>query len=112
MGGGLFQPGHLIVVLIIALIIFGPGKLPELGSALGQGIREFKRSVEHLGQEDTPRQAAGTLPASQPTAAPSTATATASVPAASGSIVCGNCQRSMPAANQFCTSCGSRMAQG
>ena len=46
MGGGLFQPGHLIVVLIIALIIFGPGKLPELGSALGQGIREFKRSVD------------------------------------------------------------------
>jgi sec-independent protein translocase protein TatA len=112
MGGGLFQPGHLIVVLIIALLIFGPGKLPELGSALGQGIREFKRSVEHLGQDDTPQQAGGALPASQASAAPAAPVGTVSVPGTSGALVCPQCQRSMPASNQFCTSCGSRIAQG
>jgi sec-independent protein translocase protein TatA len=112
MGGGLFQPGHLIVVLIIALIIFGPGKLPELGSALGQGIREFKRSVEHLSQDDTPPQAGGTLPASQPSAVPSATAATVSVPGTNGSIVCARCQGSMPASHQYCTSCGSRLGQG
>ena len=40
---GLFQPMHLIIILVIALIIFGPGKLPELGKGLGKSIREFKK---------------------------------------------------------------------
>ena len=34
---------ELIVVLVVALVIFGPGKLPEIGSALGQGLRDFQR---------------------------------------------------------------------
>jgi len=110
MGGGLFQPGHLIVVLVIALLIFGPGKLPELGSALGQGLREFKRSVEHLGQEDTPPQTGGTLTSSQQSTAPTAAAATVSIPATSSTVVCAKCQGSMPASNQYCTSCGSRLA--
>jgi sec-independent protein translocase protein TatA len=42
---GLFQPMHLILILIIALIIFGPGKLPELGKGLGKSIREFKKAL-------------------------------------------------------------------
>ena len=36
-------PLHLLVVLVIALIILGPGKLPEVGAALGKSIREFRR---------------------------------------------------------------------
>ena len=43
--GGLFQPMHLLIILVIALIIFGPGKLPELGSSIGKGIREFKKAI-------------------------------------------------------------------
>ncbi len=42
---GLFQPMHLIVVLFIALLVFGPKKLPELGKGLGDGIRAFKKGV-------------------------------------------------------------------
>jgi sec-independent protein translocase protein TatA len=42
---GLFQPMHLIVVLFIALMVFGPKKLPELGKGLGDGIRSFKDSI-------------------------------------------------------------------
>ncbi len=42
---GLFQPMHLIVILLIVLIIFGPGKLPELGAGLGKSIREFKKAM-------------------------------------------------------------------
>ena len=45
-------PTELIIVLVIALIIFGPGKLPELGKALGQGIREFKESVQDIGGDN------------------------------------------------------------
>jgi sec-independent protein translocase protein TatA len=43
---GLFQPTHLIFILIIVLILFGPGKLPELGKGLGKGIREFKDALK------------------------------------------------------------------
>jgi sec-independent protein translocase protein TatA len=42
---GLFQPTHLILVLTIALIVFGPGKLPDLGKALGESIRELKKAL-------------------------------------------------------------------
>ena len=41
---GLFQPMHLIIVLGIVLLIFGPKKLPELGKGLGEAIRGFKKS--------------------------------------------------------------------
>ena len=43
---GLFQPMHLVFILLIVLILFGPGKLPELGKGLGIGIREFKDALK------------------------------------------------------------------
>lgn len=43
---GLFQPMHLMLILLIVLIIFGPGKLPELGEGLGKSIREFKKALK------------------------------------------------------------------
>jgi sec-independent protein translocase protein TatA len=50
---GLFQPTHLIFILLIVLIIFGPGKLPDLGRGLGKGVREFKDAIRGgLGAED------------------------------------------------------------
>ena len=42
---GLFQPMHLLVIFFIALLVFGPKKLPELGKGLGEGIRNFKSSM-------------------------------------------------------------------
>jgi sec-independent protein translocase protein TatA len=42
---GLFQPMHLILILVIVLIIFGPGKLPEMGGAIGKAIRGFKQAM-------------------------------------------------------------------
>lgn len=42
---GMITPTTAIIVLVIALIIFGPGKLPELGKALGRGISEFKSAT-------------------------------------------------------------------
>ena len=41
----LFAPGHLLVVLAIAILVFGPKKLPELGKGLGEAIRGFKGAV-------------------------------------------------------------------
>ena len=42
---GLFQPMHLIIILVIALIIFGPSRLPQLGEGLGKSIKEFKKAL-------------------------------------------------------------------
>ena len=50
----LLQPRHLLVILAIALIFFGPQKLPELGKAFGQGIRNFKHSLKEVQSDSTP----------------------------------------------------------
>ena len=42
------QPMHLILIVAIIVIVFGPSKLPELGSSIGKGIREFKRGTEDI----------------------------------------------------------------
>jgi len=44
---------ELIIILVVALVVFGPGKLPELGGALGKGIRDFRKSLE--AKEETPQ---------------------------------------------------------
>ncbi|MPY65432.1 twin-arginine translocase TatA/TatE family subunit [Deinococcus sp. SDU3-2] len=44
-------PAELLVILVIALLVFGPKKLPELGKSLGSGIREFRRSTQGLKEE-------------------------------------------------------------
>ena len=43
---GLFQPLHLLVIFGIALLVFGPKKLSELGKGLGEGIRGFKAAIK------------------------------------------------------------------
>ena len=48
---GLFQPMHLLVLLGLALLIFGPKKLPELGKGIGDGIRTFKSAIRGDGEE-------------------------------------------------------------
>lgn len=45
---GEFSPMHWLVVIAVCLLIFGPGKLPEIGKSLGQGIREFKKAMKEV----------------------------------------------------------------
>ncbi len=63
--GGL-QPWHLILLLIVVLIVLGPGKLPEVGKALGDAMREFRKATGEL------REPTSALP---PSPAPPTAAA-------------------------------------
>ena len=48
---GLLQPTHLLIILIVALFIFGPKKLPELGQGLGKGIRSFRDSMRNVTED-------------------------------------------------------------
>ncbi len=50
---GLLQPMHLVLILGIALLVFGPKKLPELGRGLGASIRGFKQALTDDGSDDT-----------------------------------------------------------
>jgi len=57
-----FHAPELIIILVVALLIFGPKKLPEMGSAIGKSIKEFKKGVNELSQpkeeKENPQQAA------------------------------------------------------
>jgi sec-independent protein translocase protein TatA len=55
---GLFRPMHLLLILFIVLIIFGPGKLPEIGEGLGKSIRSFKKAIS---QKDDPKDDPDTI---------------------------------------------------
>lgn len=79
---------ELVLILIIGLIVFGPGKLPEMGRTLGKGIREFRKASNALSQainapENQPQQPAAPAPQpQQPAAAPQESAAPAAKPAA------------------------------
>ena len=49
---GLFQPMHLLVIVGLAVLLFGPKKLPELGKGLGEGIKSFKSAMKELTEDD------------------------------------------------------------
>ncbi len=50
---GLFQPMHLLLIALIAMIFFGPKRLPELGKGLGESIRGFRDAMKSMhGDED------------------------------------------------------------
>jgi sec-independent protein translocase protein TatA len=78
------QPTHLIIILIVALLIFGPSKLPEIGKALGKTIREFQTGIKEATQGFT--EEVKTEPA-KPT--------------------CQACGKKIPAGVKFCPECGA-----
>jgi sec-independent protein translocase protein TatA len=48
---GLLQPQHLLIILAVAVLMFGPKKLPELGKGLGQGIKSFREGIKQATAE-------------------------------------------------------------
>ena len=67
-------PWHIILLLLIALLLFGGKRLPEMGRSLGHGMREFKDAV--TGNSSTPPDPQPELPPADPTVTQSTATPT------------------------------------
>jgi len=61
---GLLQPQHLLLILAVAVIFFGPKKLPELGQGLGKGIRSFRDSMKAVTEEPHKSEPTPSSPAS------------------------------------------------
>jgi sec-independent protein translocase protein TatA len=91
------SPLHLVIVLVIAVLVLGPGKLPEVGEALGKTLREFRRATSDIAEsarlDAAPAPASAVVPAPAPAVAlappaapsPAPAPAVASAPAAAPS---------------------------
>ena len=83
------SPLHLVIILVVAVLVLGPGKLPEVGAALGKTLREFRRATSDIAESVrleaapapasavAPAQAAAPVPAPSPAAQPAPAPSTA-----------------------------------
>ena len=77
---GYFQtPWHIVLLLLIALLLFGGKRLPEIGKSLGHGMREFKDAVTGNSEPEPAADVQPELPSAEPTAA-ATATPTTATP--------------------------------
>jgi sec-independent protein translocase protein TatA len=104
-GIGPMGPFELIVVLAIVIIIFGVGRLPEIGGAVGKGIREFRKaSKEDLDEEPKKISEAQSTVQPPPAVPPVTPSAPPSV-----SVTCQKCGTANPPGNKFCSQCGASL---
>ncbi len=99
------QPIHIIIILIVALLIFGPSRLPELGRSLGKGLNEFRRGTREMTQgftDEITKADGHASPPPQP-AQPGQAPAASTV---NGNF-CTQCGSPNAAGARFCNKCGS-----
>lgn len=100
------QPLHLIIILVVALLIFGPKRLPEIGRYIGKTLTEFRAGTQELTQNL--REEINTPVAQRPTPPEPTPSATASADAGNFCTKCG-----VPNAVEakFCGNCGNALAE-
>jgi sec-independent protein translocase protein TatA len=68
MVGDILQPTHLLLILVVALLVLGPKRLPEVGRSIGKGIRDFKQAIDFTGDRPEARASAEVpKPAAEPT---------------------------------------------
>jgi sec-independent protein translocase protein TatA len=72
--GDMLQPWHLIVLAIVAFVLFGAKRLPELGKGLGEGLKGFREGIRGIGDPAPPANTAQNVQQSAPSAPPSTKT--------------------------------------
>jgi TatA/E family protein of Tat protein translocase len=94
---GALSPVHLIIILVIALLILGPGKLPETGAAVGHAIREFRHAMD--GKDDAAPLAGGPVAAAPPAQTAAEPVAAAPLPQATGGPVVATPPQVAPAAS-------------
>jgi sec-independent protein translocase protein TatA len=81
---GALQPGHLILILVIVLIVFGPGKMSSIGADMGKALRDFRKASE--GSHDV-----------------------GALAAAPGTRICPSCSTANVIDAKFCATCGAHL---
>jgi sec-independent protein translocase protein TatA len=95
---------ELLIIAFIIVLIFGVGRLPEVGGAIGKGIREFRKSAKE-GDPDVAGEASGVG-----NAASSVATEPSGAAAPEESRFCGECGTKNAGTAKFCAECGHSMS--
>jgi sec-independent protein translocase protein TatA len=106
------QPIHLVMIAIVALLIFGPARLPEIGRGIGKAITEFRRGAKEMGgsfmeEVNQPVDLPGQSVASQA----NVAAAPASTSSVEQGHFCIHCGKSNSAEAVFCNQCGLKVAE-
>jgi sec-independent protein translocase protein TatA len=104
---------ELVIILVIALMIFGAGKLPEVGSALGKGIKEFKKATNDEPKEMSAGTATPVPPATTASAAPvggvpSSSPLSGTAATAVGAF-CPKCGAQSTGDSRYCAKCGANL---
>ncbi len=103
------QPIHIIIILIVALLLFGPSRLPELGRSLGKGLNEFRRGTREMTQsftDEITKSSDGNSTPPQPAAS----TGQPSIASTTTGNFCPQCGSANPAGARFCNKCGAQLS--
>ncbi len=110
------QPIHIVIILIVALLLFGPSRLPELGRSLGKGLNEFRRGAREMTQgftEEVTKSGDGNsappLPPQSQSIQPGQAPASTATASPENSSFCTQCGTPNPAGARFCSKCGTQL---
>ncbi len=106
------QPTHLIIILVVALLIFGPSRLPEIGRSFGKMLREFqsatKEATQGFTEEVTSKPVETKKEEPVPAAAPAVAAPAQTVAASAQPMAaCKNCGKPLAVGAKFCSECGT-----
>jgi TatA/E family protein of Tat protein translocase len=101
------QPLHIVVIVVVALIIFGPSRLPEIGRGLGKALNEFRKGTREMteGFRDEVTKPAENLSAPTASATP----VAPAQPQTGGGNFCAQCGASNPPDSKFCNKCGAQL---
>ncbi len=107
------QPLHIVIVVIVALIIFGPSRLPEIGRGLGRALNEFRKGTREMTEgfrdevtKPASDQATQSASAESSLASPSQPQPQ---PQATSSNFCTQCGAPNPSGSHFCNKCGAQL---
>ncbi len=91
------QPTHLILILVVALLVFGPSRLPEIGRSFGSMLREFQSATKAASQGFTEEVASAPAKKEEPVA----------VKQEPATVPCKNCSKPIAPGSKFCPECGA-----
>jgi len=109
------QPLHILVIAIIALLIFGPKRLPDIGKGIGRAWTEFRKGsremVEGFHEEVTKPTDERSMASPPPSSQQAPPAAAAQVQADQPAMFCNKCGARNPTDSSFCSKCGAKIGE-